>query len=635
MPEPIEILKKYFGYPAFRPLQEEIIQSVLANKDTLALLPTGGGKSVCYQVPALCMEGMCLVITPLIALMKDQVMQLRRRNISALTIHSGMAFFEVKKALQNATTGHFKFLFVSPERLQTRLFLEYLPGMPINLLAVDEAHCISQWGYDFRPPYLRIAELRKELDDVPVLALTASATPGVKTDICEKLLMVNPAVFTQSFARPNISFSAFETPHKLNKLLEILTNVPGSALVYCRNRKLTKEIAGWLNMQGVSASFYHAGLTSEDRTIRQEEWIRSKTRVMACTNAFGMGIDKPDVRVVVHIGAPDSLEDYYQEAGRAGRDGKKAYAVLLYTQPGLVELEEGVIKKYPPIKVIREVYQSVANYLQLPIGSGEGKYFDFDLALFCERFKQDPVTTVNALQTLATEGYISFSDSVFIPSKLGFTCGKDYIYQFEKDHPTLEPVIMALLRTYEGIFDNEVNISERTLARILQMEPAEVVNLLNSLAYYNVVKYTPKKDTPQVFFPYSRIPAEQLSINQKNYEDRKQRHLQRVRAMIRYAYGHNCRSQAMQQYFGEKDVAACGVCDYCLSKKRQESVAHTQLLEWLGRLKQLLQNNPLSVDEIRNLLGLTRYQADKLVDLGLSEEVFTYDDNANLILIGK
>jgi ATP-dependent DNA helicase RecQ len=632
---PVEILKQYFGYPAFRPLQEEIIQSILAGKDTLALLPTGGGKSVCFQVPALCMPGICLVITPLIALMKDQVMQLRRRNISALAIHSGMAFFEVKKALENATTGHFKFLFVSPERLQTRLFLEYLPGMPINLLAVDEAHCISQWGYDFRPPYLRIAELREELDKVPVLALTASATPEVAQDICAKLGMEKPAVFTQSFARPNISFSAFETPHKLNKLLDILNNVPGSALVYCRNRKLTKEIAGWLSMHGVSASFYHAGLSSEDRTIRQEEWIRSKTRVMACTNAFGMGIDKPDVRVVVHIGPPDNLEDYYQEAGRAGRDGKKSYAVLLYTQGAITDLEEGVHKKYPAISEIREVYQAVANFLQLPTGSGEGQYFDFDLALFCGRFKQNPVTTTNALQTLASEGYISFNESVFIPSRLGFKCSKDYIYQFEKEQPLLEPLIKALLRTYEGIFDNEVNISERALARQLRLEVAEVVSQLSSLSFYQLVQYMPKKDSPQVFFPYNRIPADQLSINQKAYDERRQRHLHRVKAMISYASGQSCRSQAMQHYFGEKEAAECGTCDFCLAKKRKLSVEHTQLLDWLDQSGKILENNPLSEDELRHKLGLTRLQAEKLVSFGLSEEVFTYNDHAKLMLTGK
>jgi ATP-dependent DNA helicase RecQ len=633
MEQPLEILKQYFGYPAFRPLQQEIIQSILDGKDTLALLPTGGGKSVCYQVPALCMPGICLVVTPLIALMKDQVMQLRRRNISALAVHSGMAFYEVKKAMENATTGQFKFLFVSPERLQTKLFLEYLPAMPVNLVAVDEAHCISQWGYDFRPPYLRIADLREELDKVPVLALTASATPGVQKDICDKLNMQTPAVFTQSFARPNLSFSAFDTPHKLNKLLDILQQVPGSALVYCRNRKFTREIATWLQQQGISASYYHAGLSSEDRSLRQEAWIRSQTRVMACTNAFGMGIDKPDVRVVVHIGAPDSLEDYYQEAGRAGRDGNRSYAVLLYTHAELKELEKSVEKKYPPLAMIRDVYQSVANYLQLPVGSGEGQYFDFDITIFSEKHKQDPITTINALTTLAAEGYLSFNESVFLPSRLSFQCSKEYLYKFENEQPKLEPLIKALLRTYEGVFDNEVNINERTIARMLNIEPEAVITQLNTLVYYQVIIYTPKKDSPQLFFAYSRIPATQVVIDQKAYDARKMRHLHRVRAMMRYALGDGCRSVTMQHYFGEKEASPCGICDDCIAKKVKKKILHSQLLEWLEQTKGLLKNGPLSQDEVRQKLKITRYETEQMVELGLREEIITYDDKARLYLI--
>jgi ATP-dependent DNA helicase RecQ len=632
MPTPLEILKQYFGYSAFRPLQEDIIQSVLDGKDTLALLPTGGGKSVCYQVPALCMPGICLVVTPLIALMKDQVMQLRRRNISALAIHSGMAFFEVKKALENATTGEFKFLFVSPERLQTRMFLEYLPAMPINLLAVDEAHCISQWGYDFRPPYLRIAEQREELPDVPVLALTASATPDVQKDICDKLDMQHPAVFTQSFARPNLSFSAFETPHRLNKLLEILQKVPGSALVYCRNRKFTKEIATWLQQQGMSASFYNAGLSSDERSLRQESWVRSQTRIMVCTNAFGMGIDKPDVRTVVHIGPPDSLEDYYQEAGRAGRDGDKSYAVLLFAKTQLDDLEKGVDIKFPALEVIRQVYQAVANYLQLPVGSGEGEYFDFDLSQFCEKHKQDLLTTVNALTTLAAEGYLSFNESVFLQAKISFVCGKEYLHRFETEQPALDPIIKALLRTYEGIFDNEVNIHERTIARILNIEIDAVIQQLQSLVYYEIIKYTPKKDTPQVFYPYSRVPAAEVIIDAKAYEARKQRYINRVRAIIRYAFGKQCRSQQMQQYFGEEDVQTCGVCDFCLSQRRKQEIKHEQLLLWLKEAKLLLSTQSLSVDELRSQLKLTRHEAYELVDFGLREEIFLVRDNAQLTL---
>ncbi len=632
MTAPIDILKKYFGYPAFRPLQLEIIEAVLAGKDTLALLPTGGGKSVCYQIPALCKPGICLVITPLIALMKDQVMQLRRRNISALAIHSGMAFFEVKKALQQATTDTYQFLFVSPERLQTRLFKEFLPGMPINLVAIDEAHCISQWGYDFRPPYLKIAELREELADIPFLALTASATPEVQKDICEKLAMETPAIFTQSFARPNLSFSGFESPHKLNKLLDILNHVPGTALVYCRNRRLTKEISTWLQQQGISSSCYHAGLSSEERNLRQTAWIQSATRVMVCTNAFGMGIDKPDVRAVIHIGPPDNLEDYYQEAGRGGRDGKKAYAVLLYSTEDLKNIEASVEKKYPPVTVIRQVYQAIANYLQLPAYSGEGMYFDFDLTRFCENFKIDPVTTVNALQILSTESYIHFNESVFLPSRAGFTTSKEYLYQLQQEQPELEPLIKALLRTYEGIFDNEVNINEKNLARILRSTPETIRKQLETLAYYQVLKYQPQKDTPQLFFPYNRIPAEQVVIPSKLYAERKARHLMRVREMFRYSFGKSCRSLMMQHYFGEKEDTPCGICDYCLAQKKRETIQHVQLLSWLKTAKPILSPGPMDGDALRNELKLTRYQMDQLTDLALREEIWLVEDDGNLRL---
>lgn len=632
MTAPTDILKKYFGYPAFRPLQLEIIEAVLAGKDTMALLPTGGGKSVCYQIPALCKPGICLVITPLIALMKDQAMQLRRRNISALTIHSGMAFFEVKKTLQQATTDTYKFLFVSPERLQTRLFREFLPGMPINLVAIDEAHCISQWGYDFRPPYLKIADLREELTDVPFLALTASATPEVQKDICAKLAMGNPAIFTQSFARSNLSFSGFESPHKLNKLLEILNKVPGTGLVYCRNRRLTKDISTWLQQQGISASAYHAGLSSEERNLRQTAWIQSATRVMVCTNAFGMGIDKPDVRTVVHMGPPDNLEDYYQEAGRAGRDGKKAFAVLLYSPDDLKTLETSVEKKYPPVEVIQKVYQAIANYLQLPIYSGEGMYFDFDLSRFCENYKIDPVTTVNALQTLAGEGYISFNESVFLPARLGFSATKDYLYQFQQEQPGLEPLTKALLRTYEGIFDNEVNINEKSLARILRSTPETVGKQLQTLVFYQVVKYLPQKDTPQLFFPYNRIPADQVLIPAKAYAARKARHLSRVREMIRYSFGKGCRSLMMQHYFGEKEETPCGKCDYCLSQKKQEITKHAQLLSWIKAAQPLFNKGTLEGDDLKNSLQLTRYQMEQLTDLALREEVWSVEEDGRLRL---
>lgn len=635
MPEPIDILKQYYGYTAFRPLQEDIIRAVLAGKDTLALLPTGGGKSVCYQVPALLLGGLCLVVTPLIALMKDQVMQLRRRNVSTLVLHSGMSFFEVKKTLENATTPHFRFLFVSPERLQTRLFREYLPGMPLRMIAVDEAHCISQWGYDFRPPYLRIADVRDEIDPVPVLALTASATPEVQTDICTQLRMQAPAVFRQTFARPNLSFSALETVHKLPKLLDILQKVPGSALVYCRNRKLTREIAEWLHLQGQSASYYHAGLSTQERSLRQEAWIQGQSRIMACTNAFGMGIDKANVRVVVHMGPPDCLEDYYQEAGRAGRDGQKAYAVVLYNPSDLKAMEEQAAARFPPLEVIQQVYQAVANYLQLPIGAGEGQYFEFDLTLFADRFKMELTTIVHALKTLAAEGYLSFSESVFLAARAGFVCSKEYLYNFQAAEPGLEPLTKALLRSYEGIFDNEVNISERNLAYLLQSNEMVVKQQLQQLQQQGIIQYTPRKDTPQVFYPYPRIPAQQVVIDAARYQKRKQLHLHRIREMIKYTAVADCRSLHIQHYFGEAAADACGVCDRCVAARRLQQAQQQKLMGKLPQALAILQAGPLHPQALQQQLGLTRYEMDQLLQLALREEWLLLQPDGSLATTGK
>jgi ATP-dependent DNA helicase RecQ len=569
MPDIQHLLKQHFGYNQFRPLQEEIINAVLAGKDVLALLPTGGGKSVCYQIPALAQDGICLVITPLIALMKDQVSQLRKRNISAISIYSGMAFYEVKKALQNATGGNFKFLFISPERLQTKLFLEYLPAMPVNLIAVDEAHCISQWGYDFRPSYLQIASIREELPGVPVLALTASATRDVQEDICKRLHFSEMNIFRQSFKKPNLSFSSFNTPHKINKLYDVLKNVPGTALVYVRNRRKTKEIARLLQMKGINATWYNAGLTNEERNQRQEDWISNKVRVMACTNAFGMGIDKADVRTVIHMDVPDCVESYYQEAGRGGRDGQKAYAVLLFTEAELSGLELLPDQKFPSIEVIRNMYEAVCNYIQLPVGNGGGQYFDFDLAECCVRFKLDATLLVNALHTLEQAGYMSFSENVFIPSKAGFIVNKQALYEFEKDKPALEPLMKSLLRSYEGIFDNVVNINEKTIGRLLRIDEAEVVKQLDTLSQYQVIYYQPKKDTPQLFFLYDRVSKQEVTIDAKTYEKRKQQYRQKVKEMVRYASNNTeCRSGFIRKYFGDENITACGICDVCISRKK-------------------------------------------------------------------
>ncbi len=568
---PLSMLKAYWGYDAFRPLQEDIILSVLKGRDTLALLPTGGGKSICYQVPALCKPGLCLVVSPLIALMKDQVEQLRRRGITAFAIFSGMSRKEVIHILQTASQSNCKFLYVSPERLETQLFLDYLPNLNISLVAVDEAHCISQWGYDFRPPYLRIAQLREFLDEVPVLALTASATPRVQEDIMKQLAFEQPAVFRQSFERPNLSYSLFDTDAPINRIIDILQKVPGSSLVYCRSRRRCKEIAGLLQLQGIVADFYHAGLSAEERSARQEAWIQNKIQTMVCTNAFGMGIDKPDVRVVIHADVPECLENFYQEAGRAGRDGKKAYAVLLYNQRSLQELADLPLSRFPEITDIRATYQSVMNFLQLPAYSGAGEYFPFDLGDFIRKFKVPMSLLLATLKTLEQEALLSFNEQVFLPARVQFICNKELLYEFEKTHAELEPLIKLLLRTYEGVFDNLVSIYESSLAYHLRLKKEDLIKQLTTLHAFRIIDYQPQLDSPQLFFLRDRVPAEILSINKVYLEERKKVFTDRIDAFLSFINNaENCRSQMIAAYFGDHEVPPCGICDNCLDKKKKQ-----------------------------------------------------------------
>lgn len=562
------ILKQYWGYNTFRPLQEDILAAVLDGKDVLALMPTGGGKSLCYQVPALMKDGLCLVISPLIALMKDQVENLRRKNITAFAIYSGMSRKEVINTFKVAAESNCKFLYVSPERLETSLFKEYLPGLNINLVAVDEAHCISQWGYDFRPPYLRIAALRKELPGIPLLALTASATPDVQTDICEKLEFSGPRIFRQSFERPNLSFSIFRTDSKINKVIEILQKVPGSSIIYCRSRKRAKEISELLKLQQISADYYHAGLPQEERSRKQEEWVSNKTRVIVCTNAFGMGIDKPDVRTVIHADVPDCVENYYQEAGRAGRDGKTAYAVLLHDDRDLHELEGMAALRFPSLDEIRNIYQAVANYLQLPAEAGEGQYFDFDIADFLKKFRLQSHTALYSLKALEQDGWLAFNEQVFLPSSVVFTTDKEYLYRFEKEHPQLEPVIKTLLRAYEGIFDYPSPISEKVMGALLKKEPEEIKKQLQQLRQAGIIEYQPQKDSPQLLLLRPRTRAENLVINMAQYSRRKESFQKRMKQMVEYVKEDiQCRSRILGRYFGDTEIKDCGICDNCLKQK--------------------------------------------------------------------
>ncbi len=564
-----QILQQNWGYDHFRPLQEDIINSVLQGKDTLALLPTGGGKSICFQVPALAKDGICLVISPLIALMKDQVETLKRKGILALSIYSGMSFLEVKKTLQNAAYGNYKFLYVSPERLETNLFLDFLPSMNISLIAVDEAHCISQWGYDFRPPYMRIASLREHLPNVPILALTASATLAVQDDICEKLQFgKDQQRFQQSFERANLSYSVFNVVSKQSKLLEILNNVKGSAIVYCKSRKQTKDIADLLKLNNINADYYHAGLPNEERNKRQENWINNTTRVIACTNAFGMGIDKPDVKAVIHYGVPDCLENYYQEAGRAGRDGKRAYTVLLYNDREIADMQLQSEIRYPDKATIKNVYIAVMNYLQIAAGSGEGISFEFDLPAFAVAFKFNILTATYAIKTLEQEEILRFNEVFFKPSSLVFNTDRQHLEEFEKQFPHLGPLLKGLLRSYEGIFDYPATIYESELAKFLRKNTADVKRELQLLQQYGIVDYSPQKDTPQLTLLLNRMYADSFVINLENYLQRKKNFETRIKAITDYILNTiTCRSQMIAFYFNDLDVKACGICDNCINKK--------------------------------------------------------------------
>lgn len=564
------ILKEYWGYSQFRPLQEDVIRSVLEGNDTLALMPTGGGKSVCYQVPGLALEGLCLVISPLIALMKDQVAGLKKKSITAFSIFSGMSRKEVESTLQTVINSNCKFLFVSPERLETQLFKEYLPAMRVGLIAVDEAHCISQWGYDFRPPYLRIGALRDDVQHVPILALTASATQEVQDDICDKLRFKNKKVYRSSFARANLSYSAFKVDSKINKISEILTRVPGSGLVYCKSRKRTKEIAELLQMQGIAADFYHAGLSQDERNRKQEEWIDNKTRIIACTNAFGMGIDKPDVRVVVHADVPDCLENYYQEAGRAGRDRNKSYAALLFDEKEINELRSSPHQRFPPPEEIKKIYAAIVNYLQIPTGAGAFEYYDFDIGDFVAKFKLSSFVVANGLKTLEQEGWLSFNEQVFVPSSVTFTTDKNYLFQYEEKYPQEEPLIKSLLRTYEGIFDFPVFISEFLLAKICGRHIDDIRSGLSRLHKQGVIRYEPQKDSPQVYMLRERVRIEEFRMNTGEYERRKNRYTDRINEMIGFTREvSTCRSKIIGNYFGDTDLKDCGICDNCLRKKKR------------------------------------------------------------------
>ena len=640
-----EILKEYWGYDHFRPLQEDIINAVLDGKDTLALLPTGGGKSLCFQVPALVKDGLCLVVSPLIALMKDQVENLKQKGIPALAIYSGMSFLEIKKTLQNAAYGNYKFLYVSPERLETNLFLEFLPAMHINLLAVDEAHCISQWGYDFRPPYLRIAALRELLPNVPVLALTASATKVVQDDICAKLTPQPPKGrvleyhwkrLQQSFERSNLSYSVFNVPSKQNKLIEILKNVPGTAIVYCKSRKHTREIADLLRLNNINADHYHAGLNNEERNKKQENWISNKTRVIVSTNAFGMGIDKPDVRVVVHYDIPDCLENYYQEAGRAGRDGKRAYAVLLYNNKEIQNLQEQSAIRFPKEEEIKQVYIAMMNHLQIPAGNGEGMSYDFDIAIFSTAFKLNILTATYAIKALEQEDIISFNEVFFKPSTVVFTTNREELTDFEKQYPALEPLLKGLLRSYEGIFDFPAIVYESKLAKFVQADVEVLKKDLKKLNDYGIISYSAQKDKPQITLLQNRMYNDNYKINTVDYLKRKENFEMRAEAMIGYIKKPTgCRSQHIANYFTDVKINACGICDNCINEK-VIYISTEEFNSISNRIMEITNEASRSTDEILvKLKGIKKEKIWKVIEYLLAENKIQADKDGKIDFIKK
>jgi len=625
-----QLLKHYWNHDNFRPMQEEIINSVLSGRDTLALLPTGGGKSVCFQVPALALEGICIVVSPLIALMKDQVETLQSKGIEAVSVVSGMSKREIDIALDSCIYGHVKFLYLSPERLLSELVRERIRYMKVNLIAVDEAHCISQWGYDFRPPYLHIADLRDLHPAVPVLALTATATAEVTEDIQEKLRFRQPAVFRKSFGRKNISYVVQNEENKLRKLLDIARGVKGSGIVYVRSRKDAAEIAKFYNDNGMKADFYHAGLETGLRSQKQENWKYNRNRIIVATNAFGMGIDKADVRFVIHKDPPDSLEAYYQEAGRAGRDEHKAYAVLLYNNADRFKQQRKFELNFPTVDEIKQIYHHLANYYHLAFEGGAGLSFDFDLGDFCSRFKLEPVKTINALKFLEQDEYLSFNESVFLPSRFKFDVHNEELYNFQIQNPGWDPFIKTLLRSYGGSFENFVRLREFDLAKRANMSVQQVIEGLKQLQEYRILSYQQQTDMPQLTWIKPRQQAKALYINKDAIETRKLNYRKKIEAVFAYASHKKCRSQMLLAYFDEPDAPKCGICDVCLDEKRQHRASDifdditTEVIQLLSNsafdLASLVTSTNIGtekekIDAIRLLLdaGKIKFAGEKIV----------------------
>ena len=622
-------LKKHWGYDSFRPLQQDIIESVLSSKDTLALLPTGGGKSICFQIPGLVIGGTCLVISPLIALMNDQVQNLKSKGISAVAITSSMNAKEIDIALNNAAFGHVQFLYVSPERVENETFRQRLSYLPIGLIAIDEAHCISQWGYDFRPSYIKIAELREYFPNVNVIAVTASATKEVVEDIQLKLNFKNQSVFRQSFERKNIRYVVQLEENKYERLLKVVHNIGGSGIIYVRNRKKTEEICKWLIQNKISASFYHAGINANDRALVQQNWIDNKSQVMVATNAFGMGIDKPDVRFVVHLDLPESLEAYFQEAGRGGRDEKTAYAVLLCNNNDVVNLKEQYEKKTPTVEEIKQCYQAIFNFYQVPVESGEGLSVSFDMDEVARNYNLKPVTLFNAIKCLEKEGYFSFLDSGFEPPKVMMVMKKDDLYNFQIKFPKYEPLLKVLLRSYGGLYEQYSIIKEKDVAFRAKISEHELNSQLDILNKQGVISFLPQTSLPKLIFLQNRINLKFESIRLINYPILKEKALTRINSVVNYVTEKNiCRSRLLLSYFNETDFNDCQFCDVCIEKYKRNLETDEGLIE---NIKIELTHQSLSLQElISKFQSVNSKRLNNLINKLIDDDVLLIDSDKNI-----
>lgn len=622
----LDILRQYWGYGAFRGIQQQIIESIGSGRDTLGLMPTGGGKSVTFQVPALAREGLCVVITPLIALMKDQVRNLRQRGIKAVAVYTGMTTEEIVVALENCIFGGVKFLYVSPERISTELFQKKLRRMNVSMITVDEAHCISQWGYDFRPAYLNIAEIRKLLPGVPVLALTATATPEVTDDIQDKLLFAEKNVFRMSFARANLAYVVRRSEDKQAEMLHILSRVQGPAIVYVRNRKRCREICDFLQEKGITAEFYHAGLNNDEKDLRQERWHTGISRVMVATNAFGMGIDKPDVRVVVHVDVPDSPEAYFQEAGRAGRDGQKAYAVLVYSPKDKRTLLKRVADNYPDKDYIRDVYEHMNYYLGIAEGCALGRTFDFDLEEFCRRFGYFPTQAESALRLLSRAGYIEYDEERDNSSRLMFVISREELYRISELSPALESLMRLVLRTYTGLFSEYVFISESVLATRSGMTADMVYASLVELDRRGIIHYIPRKNVPGVTYLVERLDTKYIVIPHEVYEQRKEKYVERINSMIEYCTSDvRCRSRMLLHYFGEEAEHNCGMCDVCL-QRTSTSLRYGELTDLAALISAQVRDGNCCPEQVVACVGDSREKAAETLRYMIGQEMLTVKD---------